>query len=63
MAAVKACGATLRGLTMAELEAIASGSVECPECEVEMAQMLLAHWRECQEAYREADVRRRGEER
>ena len=38
---MKACGARLQRLSRRELEAIATGAVECEECEVEMAQTLL----------------------
>ena len=42
---MKACGERLGQLSMAELEATAAGRVECEECEVEVAQLMLAHHR------------------
>ena len=48
---MKACAARLQGLPRRELEAIAAGAVECEECEVEMAQLMLAEAE--RRAYRE----------
>ena len=39
---MKACGPRMMGLTICELEAIASGEVEAEECEVETAALILA---------------------
>ena len=39
---MKACGAALRGLSREALEAVRDGRTDAPECEVEMAALMLA---------------------